>query len=138
MRAIDLATCIILASAPALLAAGTTADVTEGRVGYTQYCAACHGMAGDGRGPVAGVLRKQPSDLRRLGDRYGTPLPADRIARYIDGREIVAAHGSREMPVWGERFAASEPEDGGRTAPIDRRIAAIVAYLQTLRVETPR
>jgi mono/diheme cytochrome c family protein len=137
MRAIDLAAFIILASAPALLAVGTSADVTEGRVAYGHYCSACHGMTGDGRGPVAAVLRKQPSDLRRLGDRYGTPLPAERIARYIDGRETVAAHGSREMPVWGERFAAPEPEDGGHPARIDRRIAAIIAYLQTLRVETP-
>jgi mono/diheme cytochrome c family protein len=138
MRAIDLATIVVLAWARALLAAGTSADVSEGRVWYVQYCASCHGLTADGHGPVAGVLRKQPSDLRRLVDRDGSPLPADRIARFVDGREEVAAHGSREMPVWGERFAAPEPEQDGREPRIDRRILAMVAYLQTVQAKTPR
>ena len=137
MRAIDLATFILLASAPALLAAGKSADVTAGRVAYTHYCAVCHGMTADGHGPVAEALRQQPSDLRHLRDRYGNPLSADRIARYVDGRELIIAHGSSEMPVWGERFGAAESEDSGRTLRTDRRILAIAAYLQTLQVEPP-
>ena len=98
----------------------------EGRVLYGRYCASCHGPAADGHGPVASVLTHSPTDLRRLGDRDGRPLDAARIARWIDGREDVAAHGTREMPVWGDRFHA--PEGG-----IDPRIRAIVAYLDTLQ-----
>jgi mono/diheme cytochrome c family protein len=98
----------------------------EGRVLYGRYCASCHGIAADGHGPVASVLTRSPSDLRRLGDRDGRPLDADRIARWIDGREQVLAHGTREMPVWGDRFHA--PEGG-----IDPRIRAIVGYLETLQ-----
>ena len=99
----------------------------EGRVLFTRYCSSCHGLGADGHGPVAPVLARPPTDLRHLGERYGRPLPADRIARYVDGREDVAAHGAREMPVWGERFRA--PEGG-----LDPRIRAIVAYLDSVQV----
>jgi len=98
----------------------------EGRVLYGRYCASCHGIGADGHGPVASVLTRSPSDLRRLDDRFGRPLDAARIARWVDGREDVVAHGTREMPVWGDRFHAPE-------AGIDPRIRAIVAYLETLQ-----
>src|SRR5262249_61538341 len=49
----------------------------EGRVLFTRYCSSCHGLDGDGHGPVASVLSRPPTDLRRLGDRFGPPLPAD-------------------------------------------------------------
>jgi mono/diheme cytochrome c family protein len=134
MRAIHLAAILVLCLATALQAARTSADVTEGRVLYGRYCAACHGIAADGHGPVAPVLRQVPSDLRRLGERYEIPLPAERIARFVDGREAVAAHGPREMPVWGERLGSPEPEESGRPPTIDRRILAMIAYLETIQV----
>ncbi len=34
----------------------------------------------------------------------GNPLSEDQVARYIDGRAEVKAHGPRGMPVWGSRF----------------------------------
>ena len=102
---------------------------------YTRYCASCHGLAADGRGPVALALSRPPSDLRRLAERYGTPLPSNRIARFIDGREDVVAHGARDLPVWGERFHAPEPEQSGRRPAIDPRIVTIVAYLTS--IQTP-
>ncbi len=125
---------LILCSATALLAARRLPkEVTEGRVLYTRYCASCHGLAADGRGPVAVALSRPPSDLRRLAERYGTPLPAERIARFIDGREDVAAHGARDMPVWGERFRAPEPEQSGRKPAVDPRVVSIVAYLASIQ-----
>lgn len=126
----------MLCAATPLLAAPTSTDVGEGRVLYARYCATCHGMAADGHGPVASVLREPPSDLRRLGERYGNPLSADPIARFVDGREAVAAHGPREMPVWGERLGSPEPEGSGRRPRADRRIRAIVAYLATIQAST--
>ena len=124
---------LILLSASLIRAAGRPEETADGRVLYLQYCASCHGIAVDGRGPVASVLRTQPTDLRRLGDAPGSPFAAERLARFVDGRAAVVAHGPREMPVWGERFATPEPEDSGRPATIDERIRKIVAYLQTVQ-----
>ena len=63
-----------------------------------RYCA-CHGLTGEGNGPVARSLVTPPANLRLLSDRYGNPLPGDQVARFIDGRADVRAHGPRDMPV---------------------------------------
>jgi len=114
--------------------AAATPPLLEGSQLYMHACAACHGVTADGRGPVAEVLSPPPRDLRTLAHRYGDPLPTDRIAQFIDGRELVKAHGPREMPVWGEelreRGKGPDPE-----AAVRRKIDAIVAYLVTLQTK---
>jgi mono/diheme cytochrome c family protein len=138
MRRVLLVACATILRAAVGLAAGAAEDATEGRVLYARYCGACHGIAADGNGPIASVLRRPPTDLRHLGGRYGTPLASDEVARFVDGRTAVTAHGPREMPVWGERFAAPEPEATGRTPAIDVRIRRMVDYLQTIQEPDPR
>jgi mono/diheme cytochrome c family protein len=69
-----------------------------------QLCASCHGADASGDGPVALTLKMPPTNLRLLSDLYGNPLQEDKVARAIDGRAAVKAHGPRDMPVWGERF----------------------------------
>jgi mono/diheme cytochrome c family protein len=131
----SLAMLLVLLSPALVRAAGREEgdQAARGRASYMQYCASCHGPTGDGHGPVAAVLRRPPADLRRLGERYGTPLPRDRIAAFIDGRAEVAAHGNREMPVWGERLG--EVQIDGKTADetARERIAALVAYLTSIQ-----
>ena len=101
---------------------------------YATYCASCHGVGGRGDGPVAETLRVPPADLTRLGDRYGEPLPIDRIADFVDGRSHVAAHGPREMPVWGEQLYRGERE-GAPAKEAARRgtVLLIVEWLQTIQ-----
>ena len=104
-------------------------DVAQGRALYRRYCASCHGFTGEGDGPMARSLSTPPTNLRLLSDHYGSPLPEDQIARFIDGRADVKAHGSRDMPVWGQRFYA---EDGSKRLVKDR-IVKLVAYLQSIQ-----
>lgn len=108
-------------------------DAAQGRAFYVKYCAACHGRGGAGDGPAARALKQQPTDLRRLGEKYGTPLPVERISRFIDGRDQIAAHGSREMPVWGERFADIWTAKGSKQGNMQRRIDKIVTYLNSIQ-----
>ena len=109
---------------------------------YARYCASCHGVDGRGDGPLAMVLTIKPFDLTRLGQKYGRPLPIDRIADFIDGRSDVKAHGPRDMPVWGEQLYPGEPgkspppsSPSGQLRDIARQgtIELIVAYLETLQ-----
>jgi mono/diheme cytochrome c family protein len=106
------------------------ASVTQGRSIYLRCCATCHGLNGDGNGPLARALTTPPTNLRLLSDLYGNPLQEDKIARAIDGREEVKAHGPRDMPVWGERFFI---ENKGNERQVKERIASLVAYLQSLQ-----
>jgi len=119
---------LILISSSTIVAAD---DVAQGRATYLHYCASCHGANGEGNGPVARALKTPPTDLRLLSDLYGKPLMEDKVARVIDGRAEVEAHGPREMPVWGERF--SYENHGRRAQQVKERIRNLVAYLQSIQ-----
>ena len=112
------------------LAAGN--DVADGKRYFVKYCASCHGINGDGHGPVASELSKPPTNLRLLGEKYGMPLPAARLASLVDGRSAVRAHGSREMPVWGEKLYQLGEGERGDTG-VSEAIGKIVAYLNTIQ-----
>ncbi len=68
---------------------------------YRMYCAACHGAAGRGDGPAAAALKSRPADLTTISRRNGGEFPERRIVQMIQGYQITAAHGSRDLPVWG-------------------------------------
>lgn len=107
-----------------------------GQILYLTYCQSCHGVAGRGNGPAAASLRTKPIDLTQLWRRYGTPLDADRVADYIDGRSLLSAHGNREMPIWGEEFFEDAPADTPNLERIKGRLVEVlVEYLESLQSE---
>lgn len=79
---------------------------------YRTYCASCHGLDGKGSGPAARALKKAPPDLTQLAKHNNGHLPDFRILRVIDGYETMAAHGSREMPIWGDYFRTKQRDEG--------------------------
>jgi mono/diheme cytochrome c family protein len=111
--------------------------IVRGRQLYVRYCASCHGSEADGRGPVARDLKASPADLRYLGERYGMPLPTGTIARFIDGRQDVTAHGPRAMPVWGRRFYDAWTAHQAGEEDMDTQIREIVRYLNAIQ-QVPR
>ena len=81
----------------------------DGPALFQAYCAACHGEEGKGGGPAASVLLKAVPDLTRISQRNGGQFPSDRIQKIISGDGPgIAAHGSREMPIWGPIFRRIE------------------------------
>ncbi|WP_179130982.1 c-type cytochrome [Candidatus Entotheonella palauensis] len=104
-----------------------------GRQLYERYCSACHGMDGQGQGPVAFDLRTEPADLTQIAKRRGGKFPVAEIAAFIDGRADVRAHGSRDMPVWGERFG--EQVGGGSLGEevVRGNLLVLIQYLQSLQ-----
>jgi mono/diheme cytochrome c family protein len=101
-----------------------------GAQAFGTYCASCHGISGEGDGPAAGALRRSPPDLTTFSTRNGGVFPSVRLSAIIDGREV-AAHGDREMPVWGDAFRASPT--GLSPEQVKKRIEAIVKYLQAVQ-----
>jgi mono/diheme cytochrome c family protein len=128
---------LCLAFVVPVLVAGSVAsaqdkDVSSGRQLFLHYCASCHGVSGAGDGPVAKGLTKPPANLRLLADRYGSPLPAQTLAALIDGRNAVRAHGTHDMPVWGERLYATDEGNNGEPG-ISETLRKIAAYLSTIQ-----
>ncbi len=104
----------------------------DAKASYDAYCAVCHGKAGKGDGPAAVALKKAPTDLTQLTKKNGGKFPDARLSQYISGQETVAAHGTRDMPVWGVIFHSIDAQDKIKD---DLRVHNLVNYIQTLQVE---
>jgi mono/diheme cytochrome c family protein len=100
----------------------------DGQALYTTHCASCHGTGARGDGPVAASLRVPPADLTQLAATNGGTFPGAKAHRIIDGRDV-GAHGSPDMPVWGDAFRRQGLTDQQSKA----RIEAIVGYLESIQ-----
>ena len=117
------------------VATGASAADHAGKAPFDQYCAACHGPAGDGAGPVATEMKIAPTDLRMLGKKYGTPLPKPKLLEFIDGREMVRAHGAANMPVWGEQLVNNVPSTTNSEFFKRGTMIVILDYIETLQIK---
>lgn len=81
-----------------------------GRQEFEISCAICHGMDAKGDGMIAGTLKVKPADLTAISKNNAGVFPIERVTEVIDGRKQVATHGSREMPIWGTRYAINAAE----------------------------
>jgi mono/diheme cytochrome c family protein len=108
-----------------------------GKIIFRQLCASCHGKDATGGGPVAKTLKMRPADLTRITERHGT-FSQDLVASHVDGRASVEAHGSREMPVWGDALANAVPDQVVREERIKRAIHMVVLYLETIQTVEPK
>ena len=111
--------------------------IESGRRSFQRHCSACHGMEGQGDGILKPVLRVAPPDLTRIAERRGGDFPDSEIARFIDGRAFVVAHGAREMPVWGRIFGAPVAEGTTAEEVVRGQLWVLVEYLKSVQVSVP-
>ena len=112
-----------------------TESYHRGIVEYEVACMPCHGIDGRGDGRLAKTLKTPPADLTRIARSNRGQFPSARIAEIIDGRALVAAHGKREMPVWGDRYSVAMP--GENSAMVEKRVRAqinaLIDYLRSIQ-----
>ncbi len=97
---------------------------------FRAYCASCHGLDGKGSGPAAASLRLKVADLTVLAKNNGGRFPDARVRKVIMGDDVIASHGSREMPVWGPIFHQIEEDvDRGNV-----RLDNLVKYIESIQV----
>ena len=133
-----------------LLAVGSSVHAEEEVIGAEEYrasCLSCHGVGGEGDGPMAEFLTVKPTDLTQIANNNDGHFPVPAIFEIIDGRMDLPAHGIRssegwEMPVWGTRYNAEMVEKLDALGPadlesVDRlvrgRVLELVYYLQAIQ-----
>ena len=116
--------CLIVANAMVgLNAAGWAQGIDAGKTAYLSSCAPCHGVDAKGNGVFSAELKlnEPPPALTGLAKRNDGVFPARAVYEIIDGTALLAAHGTREMPIWGFDVM------------VRSRIAAIVDYLSRIQ-----
>lgn len=53
----------------------------------------------------------KPSDLTVLQKNNGGVFPVEAVYAMIEGGNVASAHGTREMPIWGDRFRTRAKEE---------------------------
>lgn len=139
---------LLIAGLAGVFAGGVHAEDRD--VGWAEFkasCASCHGQDGKGNGPISGQLKVPPADLTILAKKNNGVFPVGAVYEAIDGSKLVAAHGTREMPIWGERFNpimnlphtvdppydALDPARDLREGIVRARILAVIDYLNRIQ-----
>lgn len=96
---------------------------------WKQYCAVCHGVDGRGNGPAVSALVTRPNDLTQLTKQNNGKYPQGRVRDIIMGEQTVTAHGTKEMPMWGDVFRSISPNQSFT----EMRITNLVLYIQSIQ-----
>jgi hypothetical protein len=79
--------------------------------------------------PAAPALKQSPSDLTQLSKKNGGKFPDMRFATIVQGDSVVPAHGSRDMPMWGDIFRSIQRDD----ALVKLRVHNLAEYVASLQ-----
>lgn len=101
----------------------------SGQEMFKSYCAACHGVAAKGNGPAGPALKSQPPDLTMLAKRNGGKFPSAKVYNIIVGDSEMAAHGSKDMPVWGDVLRSMTRNE----SEVKMRLHNLTTYLESVQ-----
>ena len=129
---------VFLVSSIVIGNAALAQDAIVGQAEFKMHCAACHGMEGRGDGPIGPLLKTPAPNLALISERNGGKFPFQKVYEIIDGSSALAAHGTRDMPLWGVRYRKEPmpvtPDQVSVTnAEVEQRILSLVYYLGTLQ-----
>jgi mono/diheme cytochrome c family protein len=141
MKATSFAKVITIAGLAAL--AASTAIAQPSKLGQREYrnsCAVCHGISGKGDGSYGAIIEKRLPDLTVLQKNNGGVFPFTRVYETIDGTQMVKGHGTRDMPIWGDRYRVEAAEyyidvPYDERAFVRARIMALIEHLSTLQAK---
>jgi mono/diheme cytochrome c family protein len=109
---------------------------------YNSKCAVCHGESGKGDGPYAALIQTiAVPNLTQLSKKNNGVFPFARVYETIDGTQMVKAHGTTLMPIWGKEYTVeSAPgyyDDYRYDAPafVRARILALTEYIYRLQAK---
>jgi mono/diheme cytochrome c family protein len=107
-------------------------SAASGQQMYDTYCAVCHAKDGKGNGPAASALKTPPTDLTTLAQKNGGKYPSTHVSATIQGDQAIPAHGSKEMPIWGNLFWHMSK---GHNAEVQLRVANLNKYIEQMQAK---
>lgn len=105
----------------------------SGQQMYTTYCAVCHGADGTGNGPAASALKAPPVDLTTLSQKNGGVFPTDHMYSVLQFGMNNPAHGSSEMPIWGDLLLTLHKTSPDSEMMVHQRIVNLTRYLKEMQ-----
>jgi mono/diheme cytochrome c family protein len=114
-------------------------NVAAGKEMFREYCSVCHGVDAKGNGSLYDgrsadrSVRVPPADLTLLSQRNAGKFPAARVRDAIYSKGPIPAHGTPDMPAWGDVFynLKSNP------TLIGAKVRNLTAYIESLQA-TPK
>ena len=95
----------VILLAVAVVAEAQPSDIAGGEeLEYRRNCAVCHGIDGRGDGIMRQYLTVPPANLREMAKKQRRQVSILGGYHKIDGLSEVRAHGTPDMPIWGDRF----------------------------------
>jgi hypothetical protein len=77
-------------------------------------------------------LKVAPVDLTQLAKNNNGKFPADHLRAILDFGAKAPAHGTNDMPVWGQLFRALDQND---QVKVNIRIQNLVEYVKSLQAK---
>jgi mono/diheme cytochrome c family protein len=115
----------------------TKASLTGGGELFHQNCSVCYGV--DGKGPGSGSTydpesiepkkRVKPANLTILSEQNAGKFPADRVRNAIYNKDSIPAHGTPDMPAWGNVFYLLK----SRPKVLEERVRDLTAYIESIQ-----
>ena len=100
---------------------------------YTTYCAVCHGPDGKGAGPASSALKYHPTDLTALSHNNGGKFPSDHVNAVLKFGVENPAHGTPDMPIWGDLMSGLHAGSKSSAPLVTQRISNLIDYLKTIQ-----
>jgi mono/diheme cytochrome c family protein len=108
-------------------------SVVSGEQMYATYCAACHGADGSGKGPAAPAMKVPPTDLTGLSKGNGGTFPTSRVQSILKFGVANPAHGTADMPIWGDLMATLNPDSQRGRMEVQQRISNLIDCLKKMQ-----
>jgi mono/diheme cytochrome c family protein len=100
---------------------------------YATYCAVCHGAKATGDGPAAAAMKTPPADLTTLSQRNHGAFPAAHVGTILQFGVETPAHGTSQMPIWGDLLASLHASSGDTSTVVHQRIVNLTSYLKQIQ-----
>jgi mono/diheme cytochrome c family protein len=100
---------------------------------YASYCAACHGGNAKGTGPAVSALKLPPADLTLLSQKNGGKFPAAHVQSVLRFGVENPAHGSEDMPIWGDLMTSLDTGSRNSDSVVTQRITNLVDYIKSIQ-----